>query len=193
MISTYIKLFLLSVQKPAEAARFLFSRNLSRNALWTALALVAVLNTLIYIASLILVPSSAPMPVFLTSPVIILTLQAYGLTTFVFALFWIGRLTGGKARFPDVLTAITWLQFMRLGLQLVALLIMFVVPPQTASLAVMAAGFYGIWILINFLKVAYGFNELFKVLLVIILSALGVISLSAVLMTIGGEAIGLFG
>lgn len=191
MIAAYLDLFALSVRQPDEAARRLFAMNLSRDTLWSGLALAAVLNALIYVLSLIVFPPPGPMVAFLSSPLIVLITLASVLVITVFGLFWAGRAMGGKGRFADVLIAITWLQYMRLGVQFAALVLMFV-SPGLASLAVIAAGLYGVYILVHFLNAAHRFEALSKAFFLIVLTALGmIIGLSLFLSVVGAAAMGL--
>ena len=55
-------LVLLTLQNPAEAARQLMALQLDRGTLWTAVFLVAVLNTLLAGLNSVLMPNSAPFP-----------------------------------------------------------------------------------------------------------------------------------
>lgn len=182
---------MLSVRQPAEAARMMFARALPRETLWTALALAVVLNTMVYLLSLFLFPPPIPFLPFMASPLMILLLLGSVLVITVFGLFWTGRAMGGKARFADVLTTITWLQYMRLTVQLAALVLM-IVAPGLASLAVMAAGLYGVWILANFLNEAHRFAALSKAFFLIVLTVLGMaVGLSLFLSVVGAAALGL--
>ena len=191
MIAAYLDLFVLSVRRPDEAAKRLFALNLSRDALWSGLALAAVLNTLVYILSLIVFPPPGPLVGFLSSPLLVLLTLTSVLVITVFGLFWTGRAMGGTGRFADVLTAITWLQYMRLGVQLAALVMMFV-SPGLASLAVLAAGLYGVYILAHFLNAAHRFEALSKAFFLLVLTAMGlVIGLSVFLSVVGAAAMGL--
>lgn len=191
MIGLYRDLIIESVRQPTEAARRVFAANLSREILWTGLALAVVLSTLIYALSLVIFPPHPSTPLVL-SPTTMLIMLASGMTIFVFALFWGGRAMGGKeGRFGDVLASVTWLQFLHLAVQGAALVVMFV-SPYLASLGVFAANLFGIWILAHFLNEAFRFGALSKAFFLLVATVMGLaIGLTLFLTAIGVAAVGI--
>ena len=185
-------LFVQTIVAPADAARMLMGLGLRRETGWTILVLACVLNTLAYFVSTTLfpIPPEFSLPL-LASPGLVLVLLFSVMVVTVFMLFWTGRALKGAAAFGDILIMIGWLQFMRLAVQVVALVLMIILP-GVAGLFAMATGLYGIWILVNFVNVAHGFDALGKSFLMLVLSVLGMtMGLSVILSLIGVTAIGI--
>ncbi|SEO46404.1 Yip1 domain-containing protein [Salinihabitans flavidus] len=193
MIDTLRPLFIETIRAPARAGAMLMETNLPRATLWSALVLACILNTLIFFVSTALFPApSAGMLLPLSSsPVMVLTLLLATTVLTIIMLFWGGRALGGAARFEDVLGMITWLQFMRLAVQVAALVFMFLLP-GLAALLVMGAGIYGIWILLNFMNVAHGFDSLGRSAMLLVVALIGIsIGLTLLLSLIGVTAMGM--
>ena len=186
----WVQLANLSVTDPAEAARVLLSFRVPSEALWTALVLVAVLNTLVFAVTNILVPAPSTMPGLFDSPVIYFGLICGGLVLTVLAIHWVGGLFGGTASRDDVMILIVWLQGLRVLVQVAALVLMLVAPLLSAIL-VIAAAFVGLFITLHFIDQAHGFKSLGKSAGVLIASGLAIIvGLSVLLSLIGGPFIG---
>jgi hypothetical protein len=79
----------------------------------------------------------------------------------------------------DILVLLTWLQVLRLLVQ-VGVLVLVLVAPVLGALAVIVAAVWGIYILISFVDAAHRFGNMFK--------ATGVILLSLVAMAVGLSA-----
>lgn len=185
------RLALETIRAPRSAAAQLIGLGLPRELLWTALALVVILNALIFTLTNMVSPPPAEMPMVVMAPLPFALLLGAALVASIFALFWVGRGLGGQARLDDLMVLLIWLQSLRVALQL-ALLVLMPVVPALASLIVLAASILGIWILVNFVDVAQGFDSLLKSLGVLILSTLGMaIALSLVLSLFGGAILGI--
>lgn len=179
-----------SVRYPAQGARILLSLEVPARVLWTALALVAVLNTLLFTLSNILMPGPTPLPVVLTSPFVYLALVLGGLTLTVYSIFWTGRLLGGKGELADVMVLVVWLQALRVAVQAVALVLL-LVAPLLSGLLVLAAGLIGVWMMVHFVNEAHRLNSLGRAAGVLIASLLAiVVGLSVLLSLIGGPIVG---
>jgi len=170
--------------EPRTAARALMAMNLPQAALWQALGLLTVLYTIVYTVSLRLAPpvetSESLMPAAFQAPVM-LALALFGaLALTVIALRAIGQSLGGTGEVGDVLVLITWLQVLRLMVQ-VGVLILALGSPPIAGIAVIVVAVWGLYIMINFVDAAHDFDNRFK--------AFGVIILSVVAMAIGLSAI----
>jgi len=167
--------------RPREAARVLISMRLPGHWLWTALALMAVLNAIVYSVSLTVAGPGDPnapmmMPAAFHAPVLFALLLFLALVLTVLSLFWVGRKFGGRAAIEDILVLITWLQVLRLMLQ-VGVTILVLAMPALAMIVIMVASIWGIYILVGFVAEAHGF--------VSSLGALGVICLALLVMAIG--------
>ncbi|MFO7757255.1 MAG: Yip1 family protein [Roseovarius sp.] len=166
--------------KPADAARRLMDMRLPTEWLWMALALMAILNAIVYTASLQLSPepdaSAGLMPAAFQAPILFAALLLGALALTVIALYYVGQGLGGEAAMPDILVLMTWLQVLRLLVQ-GAVLVLALGVPALAALVVLGAAIWGVYILISFIDAAHRFDNRFK--------AAGVIVLSFVAMAIG--------
>lgn len=187
------QLALDTIRDPRDAARRILSMDLPASALWTALALAVVLNAGLFGLSNELSPPPADVPVGAVSPVPFALFLLAGVAATVFALFHVGRILGGEARFHGILALLVWLQFLRVLVQ-AALLVLVPLVPFLAALVVIGAAVIGFWILLNFIDVAEGYESLFKSLGVLVLSVLAMaFGLSLLLALFGGPFIGVSG
>lgn len=179
----FLKLALQSVTNPREVAALLLSIRPSREALWTAFALVVVLNALIFSASLLMNPLGVPD--FLSSPVVFMTMQAGALAASILALTWTGRLFGGKARIEEIGLLLIWLQGLRVLVQ-IALLLIIPLSASLAGLGTMAATALGVWIAVNFIDEAHELGGPLRALAVLVLGMLAMAFAISILLTLAG-------
>ncbi len=192
MISFLRELFGLTIRNPAEAARLLVGLRVERGIGWMILGLAVILNTLAYFLSTTLfpVPAEFTMALF-TSPALVTFVLGGVVVIFVFAFYWVGRAMGGTGSFDDILLMMGWLQYMRLAVQLVSLVLMLFLP-GLAQIFVMATGLYGAWVVINFLMVAHRFDTIGKAVMMLIFTLMGLtVGLSIFLSLIGVTAMGM--
>lgn len=155
------QLFLDTIYRPQEAARSLLDLRLSSNEAWEALALASALNALMFFITITLFPPVGGFAIMIGSPIMMALVLFVVMTVGAASLFFTGRFLAGAAEFNDILVMITWLQFMRLAVQVAGFVLMFLLP-GLAGMAMFLAGLYGIWIMLNFLNVAQGFDSLGK-------------------------------
>ncbi|MAY89240.1 MAG: YIP1 family protein [Pseudooceanicola sp.] len=177
-----------TVTAPAEAAQALMGLGLSRQVLWTALILMAVLQSAIFGFSVLMappMPEGVAMAELFTSPLRFFVLAAVALALTVYGLLFIGRAMGGSGTIEDILVLVVWLQALRVAIQLVVLVLSFLVP-VLATLAVLAATIIGIYVMVRFINQAHRLNSLGRAVGVLIAASLGVvIGLSVILALIG--------
>ncbi len=184
--SVWSEMILLSVKDPAEAARRLIAMQFSREVLWTGLALAAVVNTLLFSLSGLLMPGPAMVMPLFQSPFFYLGMVSVGLVLTVAALYWAGRILGGRGALSDVLVVVLWLQLLRVLVQVVTLVLSLTIP-MLAMLLVLAATVLGIYILLHFVDQAHRLNSLPRAGGVLILSfVLMAVALSVLLTLFGG-------
>ena len=165
-----------TIRTPREVARRLIDLQLPRDALWTALALVVVLNAALYSLSNMMAPPPDDLAVPIVAPVPFALFLAAGLVGTIYALWYVGRTLGGEGSLGDVMVLLVWLQALRLVVQ-AALLVLVPLSPVLSSLVVLAAAVIGFWILLNFIDVAHGYRSLLK--------SLGALALSVLAMALG--------
>jgi len=160
-----------TVQSPRTAAQKIMSLHLSRDVLWSALALVAVINSIIYSLSLFTGDASLLPPLF-RNPVMFFVVITGLLVVSIHAFYWTGLAMGGQGDLGDVLALLVWLQ----GLRAVAQAVMFVlvlVAPALAALFSLVVGVLGLWITVNFIAEALRLPNAWHGLAVLLLAALG--------------------
>lgn len=185
------ELVIMTIKEPAEAARFLLSLAIPREALWIGFALVAVLNGILFDLSNRLVPTPSPFPEVFLVPVVYTLLVALGLLLTIASLYWAGRLLGGSGSFEDVMVTILWLQGIRLVL-MVLVLILVVVFPLVSALVVFGASLYGLYILLHFVDQAHGLQSLGRSAGVLIASMVAIVlGLTLLVSLFGGPIAGL--
>lgn len=184
-----------TLTEPRAAAERLMSLSLSRQSLWMALALMAILNSIVYSLSLYLSPppesaSLAMVPATFQSPLLFTIFLLGALVISVFTLHWMGQLLGGSGSLGDILVLVTWLQVLRLILQLAVVVLMLAVP-VLAALLVIVASVWGIVILVAFIDAAHRFDSTAKAagVLIAVVAAM-VIGLSIILSVIAAGAMG---
>lgn len=178
-------LAVLTVRDPASAARLVMATNLPREALWTALALAVVLNTLIYSLSDMISPTQSPFPPLFQVPAFYLAVIGFGLVASIYAMHWIGRMMGGQGTLDDIMSLIVWLQFMRIAVQTVALFLTLSLP-LLAVLLGLVASLMGLFITLHFVDQAHRFQSLGRAAFVLIGSAIAVVVFVSIVMTLVG-------
>ena len=183
-------LAVLTVQDPAEAARQLMALQLDRGTLWTAVFLVATLNTILASLNTVLLPGESPFPGLMDVPAVYFFFVGGGLVLTILTIFWAGRAFGGEASMEDIMVTVAWLQFMRVLVQAAALVLLLTIPALSVLL-IFAAAILGIWILVHFVDQAHRFGSLGKAAGVLIGAFVGlVVGVSILLSIIGVGAVG---
>ncbi len=180
-----------TLRNPRSAARQILALRLDTSLLWTALALIVVLNAILNGVTLPLMVVPDMVPAAFASPWMFAMILGGGIVIGTFILTWIGQIMGGKAQLSDMLALVVWLQGLRLVVQAVVFLLFFAVPMLSDILA-LVAGLWGIWITVAFIDEAQGFNSIFKAIMVLVASMLGIaIGLSFFLLLIGASSVGM--
>ena len=177
-----------TLRDPRATAERLIAMDLGLPTLWTALALGAVLNALMFSVNLMLFPTTFPLPGLFSNPVLYAVAMAGGMVITMHLLTWVGGMMGGQGRLADVTVVMVWLQYLRLAAQAV-LLVLTMLMPALALMATLVVAAYSSWLLVNFLVVAHRLGSLGKSVLVLVFSVVGVtIGLSFLMMLIGVPA-----
>ncbi|MBI6628360.1 YIP1 family protein [Pontibaca salina] len=176
-----------TITDPAGAARTLIGLGLTRDVLWTALLLVAVLNALLFAVSNIALPPPPELSVLLPAPILYFVVVAAGLSLSVVSLHVFGRLLGGTGTLEDIMVLVGWIQLLRVAIQAVALFLALLAPVLSA-MVVLAAVFYGIFIMLHFINQAHNFGSLMRSAGVLLISALAILLvLTFILSFVGGS------
>lgn len=185
-------LFGLTLRQPEQAARVVLGFGLARVEWLLALTLMTVLNAIIF--SVFYQTTSAGVAPNLIFPQAYQSPALYALLTggvsliTVLALLWTGRSLGGRGSLEDLLAVITWLQVIRFAVQSVVLGLLFIMPALAAVLAVVG-NLWGLWVLISFINVAHGFENMGRASAVLVIAAMaGLFGLTIIVALIGGAA-----
>ena len=187
---TFPELAVLTLRNPSEAAQIVLGWNLSKEALWTAIAFVSVIVTILSTLSNILFPVPAPLNALVGNPIMYFVVAAGGFVATVHAVFWTGRMLGGQGKLEDLMTLLLWVQALRAVAQLgVLLLLLFA--PVLASFFVLFVGVATLWIFVHFISIGLHLNSLWRATVVLFVGALAlVVGLSFLLSLIGVSAMG---
>ena len=147
-----------------------------RDALWTALALVAVLNVLLLGVLQFVSPETAATQdqIITVSPFGYLAIIGAFLTFMVFMLVHAGRMMGGDGTIEGTLTLLVWFQAVSLTLEGIQVLLVLVSPPIAAIFGLMSLGAI-IWVFVNLVNVLHGLANLGKAIVVIFLALIGTV------------------
>jgi hypothetical protein len=169
--TTLPELFVLTLRDPREAADIILGWNLSKEALWTAIALVSVIVTILSTISNIILPVPAPLNAIVGNPFIYFIIAAGGFVATVHAMYWTGRMLGGRGRIEDLMVLLLWLQAMRAVAQ-AAVVVLLVLAPAVASLLVLLIAMATLWVFINFISIGLHLESMTRAVVVLLLGAL---------------------
>ena len=183
-----------TIRAPRDAAGRLLGMGVPRDVLWMALALMCVLNAIVYSVSLQISPPSSDVaglvPGAFQSPLLFALFLFGALVITVFVLHWIGQSLGGQASLWDILVLLTWLQVLRLLFQ-ATVLVLSLVSLSLSALVVLGGSIYAIYILAAFIDRAHGFDNLVKALGIMVLAIVAIaVGVSMLLAVIGGAIMG---
>jgi len=165
-------LALLTLSRPAEAARHLLAWNPRREVLWLAFFLAVVLNGLVQISIDTLVPVPDGVAVSEPDPVVMVLVRSAGAMMLSIAAFlFVGRFLGGTGRFEGIMLLTIWLQFLQIAAMVITLVLSMTFPALMVLL-VLATALLSLYITLHFLNEAHEFGSLWKSFGVILLSAL---------------------
>ena len=101
-----------------------------------------------------------------------------------------GYFMGGTGSLDDILSVMIWLQFLRVLVQVVSIVLLLTLP-LLAALLTLAAAILGLWIFVHFIDQAHRFGSPLKSVGVIVASFIGmVMGLSILLALFGGGFLG---
>lgn len=176
-----------SLQDPRAAATEIMGLQLTRDVLWTALALVAILNTAIVLLVVQVSGPSMPLPGYIGSPITIFVLIAGLMVVYVHAMYWAALAIGGSGSLNDVLAVLIWFQVLRAAAQIAVLVLSLAIPVLGLMLSLVVA-IWGLWIFLNFLAAAMLLKSAGHALVVLVISAVGLILGLGILMSLIGIA-----
>jgi hypothetical protein len=158
---------------------------LSRDILWTALALVAVLNTFLVLLLMEISRPTMPLPSYFDAPLTLFVLLTGLMVVYIHAMYWAGLAIGGKGTLMDVLALVVWFQVLRAGAQL-AVIVMTLALPSLGMLLSLVVAVWGLWIFLNFIATAMHLPSAGHGLAVLIIAAVGLVLGLGILLSVIG-------
>ena len=164
----------LSIERPKDGARQILNLRLTVAEAAIALALMAVVSTLMAEVSNFVSPYPAePMvAAAFASPFGLAVVQFGVMGCAALLMQGLGRWAGGKGDLAGALTLVGWLQAILLLLQLVQLFVILVAPAFVGPVGLLGLALFG-WLLTNFTAELHGFRSLVKVFLCILAALFG--------------------
>ncbi len=182
----FIPLIKLSITAPRDAAKVIMNMGLGRDVLWTALALVAIINTfLITVVVGMSGPETMPLPSYFQRPLALFILIAGLMVIYIHAMYWAGLAIGGKGALMDVLALVVWFQVLRAAAQAAIILLSAVIPSAGLLLSLVVA-IWGLWIFMNFLATALDLKTPWHTIAVLVVAFVGLVLGLGILMALIG-------
>ena len=164
-----------TLRTPKLAAEQLVNWSLKRDVLWTALALVAAVNTLLLVILLnISPPEQTNLPGYFDNPLALYILQTGLLVVYVHALYWTGRSLGGQGELADLLILTVWLLALGAAVRIAILAFSVILPPVAALMSVITF-IWGIWIFLHFIRVGLQLPSFGHAIATLFIGAVGMI------------------
>lgn len=155
-------------------ARKILGMQFPKDVLWTALALIVVLNVVLLAALQLFSPAPIAFEgqVFSLSPFASAAIIGVFLVLLVFGTYFAGRILGGQGTFVATLTIIVWFQSISLTLEAIQLGLVLISPPIASIFGMLSLGAL-IWCFVNFVNILHGFENLGKAILAILFALIG--------------------
>jgi hypothetical protein len=185
---TWMRAVWTGIMEPSDSARKVIAMDIPREALWTALMLIAVLNVLLVEVLKLLSPAPAAFEqqAFAMSPFGFFAIISVFLVVLVFGVSYAGRMMGGKGTLPATLAIVVWFQSISLTVQIVQIVLIVISPAIGSIFGLLSLGAL-IWCFINFINILHGFNHLGKAFGVLVLAFIGA---GIILTVLGFGAVG---
>ncbi len=184
---TWMRAVWTSIMEPSDSARKVINMNVPRNALWTGLALVAVLNVIL----VVLLQLISPAPVafqeqaFALSPFGFAAIIGIFFALFVFGIYYAGKILGGEGTLDGSLAILVWFQSVSLTLEAIQVVLVLISPVLGSIFGLLSLGAL-IWCFLNFINVLHGFNNLGKAFVAVFVALLGTALLAGIALAILG-------
>ncbi len=161
---------------PRQAARNIMAMDLGRDVAWTALALVAAVNTFVLQIMIRTAPAEiqAHFPSYFDAPLAVFMVMAGVMVIYIHTVYWAGLMLSGKGKLDDVLCLMVWLQVLRSGAQVLILAVSAALSALAGLLSLVAFA-WGLWILFNFLTEAMQLPSLAHAVIALVMAVAGLV------------------
>jgi hypothetical protein len=162
-----------SIMEPSDSARKVIAMEVPKPALWTGLALVAVLNVILLSFLQLISPPPAELADggFVLSPFSYTMIIGVFLVLFVLGTEAVGRFFGGIGTREATLAIIVWFQAISLTLETVQVVLVLISPVIGSLFGLLSLGVL-LWVFVNFVNVLHAFDNFGKAIITIILALL---------------------
>lgn len=183
-------LFMTTIRTPDQAAEFVKGTDVERGVLWMGIFAVSALGAVITGLTVMSIPLPDGWPDLFALPFAHFAVSVVGMMMFAYALTWAGKGLGGQGTFDDLLKLVIWLQAVRVGLQVIGLVLLIAIPVLGAFYG-LATGLLALWILVQFIKSGHEFSGFGAAIVVLIATIVGlIVGLSLLLSLVGVGAVG---
>lgn len=184
-LDTFVQLAQETLRHPRGAAVQIMDWQLSREVLWTALALVAAVNTFLVLLLVEVSGPTMPLPSYFEAPVVLFLLLTGLMVVYIHAMYWAGLAIGGQGALLDLVALVVWFQVLRAVAQL-AVIVLSLVAPYVGLLLSLMVAVWGLWIFLNFIAAAMRLPSAGHGLMVLVISAVGLVLGLAILLSLIG-------
>lgn len=182
-------LAITSLKDPANAAERLMAAGLPRDVLWTALALISVLSTILFAISNLSQTGTIYHPVLTISPFFYFLIVAAGMVFSIYALFWAGRFLNGTGSLGDMMVLVVWLHALHLG-ALYAIFAISLAVPALATMMALVEAFLVIYVMLHFINAGHRLGSLWRAFGVLLVMSAIAIAFTALISTFGISIVG---
>ena len=186
------KLAVLTVRDPRRTFRKLLKLNPPQQVLWEAMILVVVLSVIFAeIGNMLVVArvgtGAEEIPQFL-SPFAFGGLQLLVLIVSIVLIDRVGRAMGGKGDLSGAILAVTWLQFVMMGLQIVQTVVLLVMPGLAGVVLMAGIGLF-LYLLTAFVAELHRFPSMGRTFAMIFFVMIGVALGLSFILTLAGVTV----
>lgn len=171
---TFPELALLTLRDPHAAAEIILGWNLPKEAIWTGIALVSVIVTMISTLSNMLMPTEDPLGAIISAPFFYFMIAAGGFIATVHAIYWTGLMLGGRGEIRDLMVLLLWLQGLWAAAQAV-MLVCVLVAPVLATFLLLFIALATIWVFVHFISIGLQLNSMIRAVVVLIVGTIALI------------------
>lgn len=176
----------ISLIDPAEIAAKVLNMRFRRDVMWTAMALITVVNVLLLELFQFLTPANTLMheQVMSLSPFSYTAIIGSFLALLAVTLVQAGRILGGTGTLDGALMLIIWFQAISLTLEAIQVVLLFINIHIASMFSMISLGGI-IWVIVNFINVLHGFanvgKSVFVILMAMIATGFGMLFVMALL------------
>lgn len=186
-LGNLIQLAIASLRTPKRSLRIILDLVITMPELIQATALVVALSMMLPIISLMFQPAEVQeaMKAYSTHPVPVYFLQMAILIGSAFIINFISQIFKGHGTFKEMLTAMVWMQFILIIIQVLQLVIS-ILAPQLNGIILLFSLMAMVYLTVNFIMEIHGFTNSFSVAVGVFGSFFGIALILSILLALLG-------